>query len=224
MSDVFREVDEEIRREQYRKLWDRFGIWIIILAVLIVVGTAGYRGWLYWRDNQSQIEGDQFLQAVELSEQGKHEEAQAIFAELAAQSDGYAVLAKMRAATDQALAGNVEAARDGFDAVRLDSSVHQEFRDIAAIRSGYLTLDLGAFDDVADRVGALTSSDSRWRFAAYEILAVADWRSGALEKARENLSKITDAADAPADVTQRARVLLEVINGSLASDPEGNAS
>ncbi len=45
MSDIFREVDEDLRREQFKRLWDRFGTYVIGLAVLIVVVTAGYRGW-----------------------------------------------------------------------------------------------------------------------------------------------------------------------------------
>ena len=39
MSDIFREVDEDLRHEQYKKLWDRFGIYVIGLAVLIVLGV-----------------------------------------------------------------------------------------------------------------------------------------------------------------------------------------
>ncbi len=58
MSDIFREVDEDIRHEKYRRLWDRFGSWVIAVAVLIVVGTGGYRGWLYWQDTQSQSAGE----------------------------------------------------------------------------------------------------------------------------------------------------------------------
>ena len=45
MSDVFKEVDEDLRREQLKSIWDRFGAYIIGAAVLIVVATAGYRLW-----------------------------------------------------------------------------------------------------------------------------------------------------------------------------------
>ena len=38
VSDIFHEVDEEVRREQLKKLWDRYGIYLIALAVLVVVG------------------------------------------------------------------------------------------------------------------------------------------------------------------------------------------
>src|SRR6476620_8362432 len=88
MSDIFREVDEDIRREQYKKLWDRFGIYVIGLAVLIVVLTAGYRGWVYWQDRQAQAAGDRFLAALQLATDGKHTEAEAALATIAADGTG----------------------------------------------------------------------------------------------------------------------------------------
>ena len=71
MSDIFREVDEEVRSDQVSKLWKRFAPFIYLTAGLIVVGTAGYRGYAYWQDVQSQEAGAEFLGAVKLSDAGK---------------------------------------------------------------------------------------------------------------------------------------------------------
>src|SRR5688572_23023181 len=64
MSDVFKEVDEDLRREQLKSIWDRFGIYIIGAAVLIVVATGGYRLWEYWQDRKAEQEGDRFIEAM----------------------------------------------------------------------------------------------------------------------------------------------------------------
>ena len=40
MADIFHEVDEEVRREQLKRLWDRYSIYLIALAVLIVASIA----------------------------------------------------------------------------------------------------------------------------------------------------------------------------------------
>ena len=53
MADIFQEVDEEVRREQLKKLWDRYGIVVIAAAVLIIAGVAGYRGYQYWLAKQA---------------------------------------------------------------------------------------------------------------------------------------------------------------------------
>ena len=75
MSDIFREVDEDLRREQYKRLWDRFGGYVIGLAVLIVVAVGGYKAWEWWENSRAAASGDRFLAALMLSEEGKHEEA-----------------------------------------------------------------------------------------------------------------------------------------------------
>ena len=58
-----REVNEELRSEQFRHVWRRFGKIIIATAVIIVLGTAGYRGYEYWLETQASASGDRFLAA-----------------------------------------------------------------------------------------------------------------------------------------------------------------
>ena len=83
MSDIFREVDEEVRRDQLKKLWERYGIFFIALAVLFVAAVAGWRGYQWWQAKLAAESGAAFTSAVSLSEQGKHEEAEAAFAKIA---------------------------------------------------------------------------------------------------------------------------------------------
>jgi hypothetical protein len=42
---LFREVDEEVRQEQYKKLWDKFGNYFVALCFVIVASVAGVKGY-----------------------------------------------------------------------------------------------------------------------------------------------------------------------------------
>ena len=68
MSDesLFREVDEEVRQEQFKKLWARFGNLVIGVCLLVILGVGGYQGWHYWQKKQSQAAGDAYFSAAEL--------------------------------------------------------------------------------------------------------------------------------------------------------------
>ncbi|WP_374331743.1 tetratricopeptide repeat protein, partial [Aestuariivirga sp.] len=68
MSDesLFREVDEEVRQEQFKKLWARYGNAVIGLCVLVIIGVAGMEGWRYFQLKQSETAGDSFFSAVQL--------------------------------------------------------------------------------------------------------------------------------------------------------------
>ena len=43
MSDIFHEVDEEVRREQLKKLWDRYGNYVVAAAFLLVAAVAAWQ-------------------------------------------------------------------------------------------------------------------------------------------------------------------------------------
>ena len=79
MSELFDEVDEEVRRDQLKKLWDKYSIFIIALALLVVAGVGGWRGYQYLEAKKAAEAGAAFDRAVELSDQNKHTEAEAAF-------------------------------------------------------------------------------------------------------------------------------------------------
>ena len=80
MSDIFQEVDEEVRREQLKKLWDRYGIYVVAAAFMVVAAIAAWRGYEWWQAKKAAETGAEFQTAIVLSESGKHSEAAAAFA------------------------------------------------------------------------------------------------------------------------------------------------
>ena len=119
-----REVNDELRSEQMSKVWKRF-VWSFIgLAVLLVVGTAGYRGYEYWHNNNASAFGDRFLTALELANSKKTDEALAALSALEKDGSGsYSVLARLRAATLQSERGDKAAAIASLQAIGKDGSV-----------------------------------------------------------------------------------------------------
>jgi hypothetical protein len=214
MSDIFREVDEEIRHERFKRLWDRFGPYLIALAVLIVVGTAAYRGWLYWRETQAQASGDVFVSATRLAEDGKFAEAEARLAELADAQGGYPTLAGMRAAALKAEAGDPAAAMAAFDAIADDGRKDPLLRDIARLRAGYLAMDLEDYAGATSRFEVLSGDDNAWRFLAREALALSAWKQEDAAAARRWIDGIVGQEGAPSDVVTRARTVLDLINAA----------
>ena len=105
MSDIFREVDDDLRREQLKRMWDRYGTYVIGLAVLIVLVTAGWRFYEYWQEQRAEASGDRFVAALRLAEDGKHTEAVTALDELVKDgSGGYPLLATFRSAAEKAAA------------------------------------------------------------------------------------------------------------------------
>jgi hypothetical protein len=105
-----REVDEAVRQDQYKKLWDRYGVYALGFAVLVVAGVAGYKGWTYWQLKRAQDAGSQFSQALQDSTDTA--KAHAILTDLAQSGpEGYRVLARFQLAAAEAKAGDADMLR-----------------------------------------------------------------------------------------------------------------
>lgn len=211
VTDIFNEVDEEVRREQLKKLWDRYGIYFIALCVLIVVGVGAWRGYQYWEARQAARSGAAFDQAVELAEAGKHQEAEAAFAKLAADGTaGYRVLARLRQAAEFASTDR-KAAVQAYDDIAADRSVGQTIQDLAAVRAAYLLVDTAPYAELLTRLEPLTAPDRTFRHSAREILALSAWKANDLSAARKWTDMMMTDPQTPPGARSRAAVLSELI-------------
>lgn len=216
MSDIFQEVDEDIRREQMRRLWDRFGPYVLAAAVLIVVATAGYKGWEYWQERQAQAMGDRFIAALQAANDGKHDEALKAFQEISKDgSGGYPALARFRVASEEALNGNHSGAVADFTALSNDSSVNPDIQAMAKLRAALLTVDTASFADMQSRIGDLATVGSPWRQSAREILGLAAWRTGDYAASRKYFDEIANDVDTSRELHDRAQIMLALIAAKL---------
>jgi hypothetical protein len=220
MSDdsFFREVNEEIRQQRARDLWERFGPAMIVLAVLVVIGTALFVAYEYWTESRANRYGDDFSQALTLANSGKPDEALAALKTL--ETDGYGaypVLARMRAATVLVDKGDFDAAVKGFDAVAADTSVPEIIRDMARLRAGFVLVDHGSYEDVAKRVDGLTADTNTLRHAAREALGLSAWKEGKASDALKLFEQISSDDGAPRNARERATLMSELIRGSGAA-------
>lgn len=217
MSDdsFIREVNEELRQDQARALWDRYGPYVLAIAIAVVLVTAAWVGWDYWTRSRADASGDRFSQALTLAEEGRTDEALAALESL--QADGYGaypVLARLRTATLLAARGDTDAAVAAFDAVAGDGSVPAALRDMARLRAAYILVDHGSHADVASRVEALTADGNELRHSAREALGLAAWKDGRASDALTLFEQLASDAQAPGALRDRATLMAELIRGS----------
>jgi hypothetical protein len=214
VSDIFNEVDEEVRREQLKKLWERYGLHLVALCVLIVVGVSTWAGYEWWQDKQAAQSGAAFEQAVALAEAGKHQEAEAAFAKIASDgTTGYRVLARLREAAELAPTDR-SAAVKAYDEIAADRNAGQVIQDLATVRAGYLLIDTAPYTELLARLEPLTANDRTFRHTAREILALSAWKTGDITAARKWTDMIMADPQTPSGTRGRAEVLSELIAAS----------
>jgi hypothetical protein len=216
VADIFNEVDEEIRRERLRSLWDRYSIVIIAVAVLIVAGIGGWRAYEYYVGQKAAVAGAAFEEAVTLSEQGKHAEAEKAFAKVVGEAPkGYAVLARFRAAAELAEAnpGKPDEAVKAYEALAADASLGQMWQDLAGLRAAFLLVDTAPYADLRGRLEPAAGAGRPYRHTARELLALSAFRANDVTEAKRYIDMITTDAETPPGSRQRIEVLSALIAG-----------
>jgi hypothetical protein len=207
VSELFDEVNEEVRRDQLKKLWDQYSIYIIALALLIIAGVGGWRGYQYLEAKKAAEAGAAFDKAVELSEANKHVEAEAAFADLAAKApSGYRILARLRMAAEVANR-DAQAAAKLFDEIAADRSVGTAEQDLARIRAAQLLLDSTTYPNMLQRLEPATAPTSTFRHTARELLALSAWRANDATATRKWLDLIANDGETPPSLRSRAEAL-----------------
>ena len=216
MTDIFHEVDEEVRREQLKKLWERYGNYLIAGCIVIVLGVGAWRGYQWWQAKQAAQSGAAFEQAVTLAETGKHQEAADAFAKVASDgTSGYRVLARLRQAAELAPTDR-NAAVAAYDAIATDNRTGQIVQDLAAVRAAFLLVDSAPYSEILQRLEPVTAADRAFRHSAREILALSAWKAGDMAAARRWTEMIMTDLQTPPGPRTRAEMLSELIAAASA--------
>jgi len=207
VSELFDEVDEEVRRDQLKKLCDQYSIYIVAMAFLIIASVGGWRGYRYLEAKKAAEAGAAFDRAAELADQNKHAEAEAAFADLAAKApSGYRILARLRTAAEVAARDKAAAAKM-FDDIAADSSVAAPERDLARVRAAQLLLESTTYPNMLQRVEPAAAKGGTFRHSARELLALAAWRANDASATRQWLDMIVNDGDTPPGLRSRADAL-----------------
>jgi hypothetical protein len=213
MSDIFDEVEEELRRDRAEVLWKKYWPYIVSVALVVVVGVSGWRYYEYAEARKSAAAGARFEAALQLAKDGKADEADAALIAIAKDAPtGYRMLASFREAAE--LAGKDKtAAVKAYDAIAADSALPQLYRDLAKVRAGYLLVDNAATPDIVSRLEPLSAFGQPWRNAARELIGLSAYRTGDRALAEKQFTTIQIDADAPEGVRRRADFMLSLLAG-----------
>lgn len=209
MADIFDEIEEDLRKERAKKLWDRYGWIVLVVAGGIILGVAGWRGWQWYEHRQASQAAERFLAAAAAADRGEAAAAAADFAELSREApSGYRVLARLREAGLKARQGATAEAVALYETLARDAAVPPLYRDLAALLAVLHQVDSGDPRALADRLAPLAAPGAAFRYSAMELQAVLAERRGDRAEARRLLEALAEDRAAPDGVRRRAGEML----------------
>ena len=223
MSDIFAEVDADLRRDRWQALWDRYGLLVIggaVGIVLLVAIVVGYRAFQQSQNEAASLRYEALLQQIE--EEGSAAKFELLNSFALEEANGYGVLAAFGAAGTAAENGDFTTALAGFDAMVARGDLAAPMRDYARLQAAIVLVNQKASaDDIAARLARLFDDDNALRPIARDILALAYFTKDAPLKARELYAEQLADPDATPFSKQRAQIMLSEVEAKLR--PSGQA-
>ncbi len=216
MSDIFDEVDEELRADRAQQFLKRYGTWIAGAMMLVVLGVAGQQGWRWWENRKAAQAAEAFLAAgaaAALPTTDAKVAAEAFTALLPEAPAGYRTLARLRAAALTATAGDTAAALAQWDALSKDTGTEALYRDLASLLWGLHALGTVEPAQIEQRLAPLAVPTNPWHASVQEVRALAALQRGDQAAARQGLQALANDVTAPQGVRERAGRLLAGLGG-----------
>lgn len=201
----YREVDEELRREQLQSVWQRYG-WAIIAGIVLLLAAIG--GAIWWNNHQQAKAGERGERLTQIFKDIQAGRTQGVEAKLDALanegSPGYRAAALLTKADLQVQAGNEAAAANVFRQVAGDADLPQPYRDLALIRQTALQYDTIQPQQVVQRLQSLAQPGNPWFGSAGEMVAGAYLKMNQPQRAAPIFAAIAKDPQVPESLRSRA--------------------
>lgn len=212
MADIFREIDEELQQERAAKIWQRYGGWLIAVAVGVVLAVGGNVFWTRYSADLQAERGDRYEAAAEMVAAGNPRQGAEAFAALAEDAGGgYATLARLREASALAEAGDTAAALAAFNRVAADGP--PPYADLARIWAVRLRIGSADAATLIAELGPALAEGSAWRPLAVETEAAVRLQAGETVKAAELYRSLADDPQTPSRLRARATEMVQALGG-----------
>ena len=208
MADIFREVEEELRRDRASELAKKYGPYLIGFAVAIVLGTLGYQLWREWDLDRRSERSERFAAALELAHDGQSEAAVAALAELGEPDGGYGTLAAFERARLLAEDGRRDEALALWEALAASADARPAMQGVARLFFVMHQIDDGDPAALRAMLQPLMAAGNGFRPLAMEQDAMLSLREGDRDKARQIYAEIADDLTAPTALRARAAQVL----------------
>ena len=217
MSDIFQEVEEDVRRERLEKWWKQYGDYVIAGVSVIVIAVAGWKLWQHYQEQQRLKASSEYLSAIQMSSAGQNDLAAQAYAQIVKKAPGgYALVAQLSQADALQASGKTNEAVALY--MKIAAKDNNGLGDVARIRAAWAQADTLSTPELHTLLAPLNDGKSAWRFMAQELLAYRDFKDGRTEQALKGFQTLADAKEAPSSIRLRAQAMATLLRTSGGKD------
>jgi hypothetical protein len=209
VTGLLTEIEDDMREEELRKLWARYGN---IFVTLLIVAVLGVLGWQFWRqkvDSERQETARSYEQALDLMVQGKSDEALTAYAGVAGKrGEGFATLAQLQKASILAAKGDTDGTLAAYKALSEDGTADPLFRDLATVLYVMHAFDREEPAKLEAALQPIMSTSNAYYHSGVELAALLAHKRGDSTRATSLAEQLIADSETPGSIRSRAEELL----------------
>ncbi|MBO7556350.1 MAG: tetratricopeptide repeat protein [Alphaproteobacteria bacterium] len=213
-QDAFlQEVEEDLKNESLKKLWDKYGLFVIIFVAAILTLAVSYESIKSWYIRRAENWSNAYSIALVLQNQGKYEESiDALNMIINKKFGAFASLAKMQQVNVLLDNGNQELALNKLSEIIADKSFEPELRDVAIVKLASFKQNTASREEMENLLSSITSQpQNSWYGTAQSMLAGVSLRDGDKETAKNIYEKLLENNDVSDDFKNKIKNILSVL-------------
>lgn len=213
-EDAFiREIDEELKNEKLKRIWDKYGLFIILFVAAAVTAAVSFETFKAWQDKRNQEFSNTYAYALNLQNQGRYAEAMEVLDKLEKSGrEVYANIAEIQKANVLIEQNKIEEAIAVLEKVANSEDFNPQMRQIAVIKLASYKLDYAPSQEIQEMLEPLVKENGVWTNIAKELLAMLAVRDNDFDRAQSLYQEISVAANTPETLKARAQDMLNVID------------
>lgn len=214
MQDAFiREVDEDLKNESMKKLWDKYGLFVLLIVIVSLTVAVSYESIKSWYIKRAENRTEGYAVALSMQNQGLFDDSLEALDSIINQKMGtYAELAEMQKANILLEQNKEKEALALLEKIANDKSRSLQLRDTALIKLASYRQDSATFEEMSELLSSITKSkDNAWYAVAEDMLATILLRDGNIEQAKEIYNALLENQDTPDDLKNRIKDILSVL-------------
>lgn len=212
LTDSFiQEVDEDVKNDNLKELWNRYGLFVIAVVVLAVSAAVSFDKLQAWQMLRNQNRTEAYMTATKL--QDNAEETIAALQKISQDNQGiFSDFAKLQIANVLLEENKQEEALAALEKLAGEKQVNSEVKNIALVKLATYRVDTASYDELKELLQPVLVEGNSWMPLAQDLLAMSAIKSGDLENARSIYENILKIKDLPEDFRAKIQDMLSSIS------------
>lgn len=212
LTDTFiQEVDEDVKNDNLKELWNRYGLFVIAIVVLAVSAAVSFDKLQAWQTLRNQNRTENYMAATQL--QDSADDTIAALQKISQDNQGiFSDFAKLQIANVLLDENKQEEALAALEKLAGEKQVNSEVKNIALIKLATYRVDTLSYEEFKQLLQPVLATENSWTPMAQDLLAMSAIKNGDLENARAIYENVLKAKDLPDNFRARIQEMLASIS------------